>query len=193
MNNTIINNIADIRSGGLIACTGTILNNIVWGNKAPAGSQIDQSSIPEYCCIQDWEGGGVGNISVDPQFVDPENGDFRLLPTSPCIDAGAYVSEVATDFWGDPRGLDGTLEPRGDGSNFDIGADEFLGRELFNLRSDIDQSGWVDVLDLLALRADWRASPPVHPRSDFNLDELIDPTDLVILMKDWKRGTDASQ
>lgn len=192
-NNTIVNNRTDTIGAGLLTCNGTIENNILWGNEAATGPQIHQSTLPEYCCIQDWEGGGVGNISVDPQFVDPENGDFRLLPTSPCIDAGAYVSEVATDFWGDPRGLDGTLEPRGDGSNFDIGADEFLGRELFNLRSDIDQSGWVDILDLLALRSDWRASPPAHPRSDFNLDELIDPSDLVILMKDWKRGTDASR
>ena len=47
----------------------------------------------------------VGGISVDLMFVDPENGDFRLQPGSPCIDAG------------DPYG---TLDP--DGTRADIGA-----------------------------------------------------------------------
>ncbi len=32
---------------------------------------------------------GVGNIDADPEFVDAENGDYRLLEDSPCIDAGS--------------------------------------------------------------------------------------------------------
>lgn len=32
--------------------------------------------------------GGTNNIFVDPQFVDPTNGDYRLRPSSPCIGAG---------------------------------------------------------------------------------------------------------
>lgn len=31
---------------------------------------------------------GTGDINADPQFTDAANGDFTLLPTSPCIDAG---------------------------------------------------------------------------------------------------------
>ncbi|MFW6134287.1 MAG: carboxypeptidase regulatory-like domain-containing protein [Elusimicrobiota bacterium] len=31
---------------------------------------------------------GTGDISVNPLFVDPANGDFHLKPNSPCIDAG---------------------------------------------------------------------------------------------------------
>jgi len=36
------------------------------------------------------EGGwqGTGNIDLDPEFIDPLNGDFRLLDSSPCIDSG---------------------------------------------------------------------------------------------------------
>jgi len=48
------------------------------------------------------------NINLDPLFLDPENGDFRLHPDSPCIDAG------------DPDG-----EPDPDGSPLDIGAIPF--------------------------------------------------------------------
>ena len=41
----------------------------------------------KYCCGWDiWS--GPGNVVGDPQLVDPENGDFRLLSDSPCIDAG---------------------------------------------------------------------------------------------------------
>ncbi len=40
----------------------------------------------------------------DPQFTDPANNDFTLLPTSPCINKGAnqYVT-TATDLLGSPR------------------------------------------------------------------------------------------
>ena len=53
---------------------------------------------------------------VEPGLSDPDNGDFSLLPTSPCIDAGVDVG-LAEDFAG-------TLLPQGNG--FDIGAYEAL-------------------------------------------------------------------
>ncbi|MCB9768729.1 MAG: hypothetical protein H6752_11085 [Candidatus Omnitrophica bacterium] len=109
--------------------------------------------------------------------------------TSPCIDAGAYIASVSTDYWGDPRGLDGTVEPRGDGSNYDIGADEFLGKELFHLGSDIDGTGWVDAVDLLRLRDQWKAPVSEPSEIDLNGDDRIDSTDLDILIRDWHRGT----
>ncbi|HHE39480.1 MAG TPA: hypothetical protein ENL20_13075 [Candidatus Cloacimonetes bacterium] len=31
---------------------------------------------------------GVGNIDVDPEFIDPDNGNYHLSPTSLCVDAG---------------------------------------------------------------------------------------------------------
>jgi parallel beta-helix repeat protein len=31
------------------------------------------------------------NIEADPQFLDPENADFRLRPSSPCIEAGVDI------------------------------------------------------------------------------------------------------
>lgn len=112
-NNTIFDNIADWGGGGLFECHGTIQNNtiygnsddwcggglcgchggtirncIIWQNNAGHGAQFDYCAIPSYSCIQNWTYGGTGNISSDPQLVDPEGGDFHLQPDSPCIDAG---------------------------------------------------------------------------------------------------------
>ena len=40
---------------------------------------------------------GVGNISADPLFRDPANGDYSLQEESPCIDAGHYESAPDPD------------------------------------------------------------------------------------------------
>ena len=85
-NNTIVNNAADQGGSTLYKCPGTIRNCIIWDNAA--GSQLSECSEPTYSCIQHWTGDGEGSISQDPRFVDADNGNFRLLPASPCIDAG---------------------------------------------------------------------------------------------------------
>lgn len=126
-NNTIYGNSAADDGGGLYWCRGTVRNCIIWQNTAFSGGQLDpDSSTPSYSCIQDWTGGGTENISDDPLLLDPVGGDFRLHPDSPCVDAGRYVADLTEDFEGDPRGYDGTPEPRGDGMDFDIGADEYV-------------------------------------------------------------------
>ena len=122
-NNTIYGNWS-VQGGGLSACTGTIRNCIVWENWALASGQLDGCSTPSYSCIQDWLTGGAGNIAANPELVAPGGGDFHLLDTSPCIDAGGTVT-LTHDFEGDPRPFDFTPIPRGDGSDFDIGADEY--------------------------------------------------------------------
>ncbi len=144
-NNTIYGNTVSGtgQGGGLIGCNGTIRNCIIWQNTALSDAQLDGCSTPSYSCIQDWTGGGTGNISSDPQLVDPDNGDFHLKPTSLCIDAGCYVSDLTQDFDGDPRGYDSIAEPRGDGSDFDIGADEFIGTAYIAIYDFItDDEGW---------------------------------------------------
>jgi putative surface-exposed virulence protein len=125
-NNTICMNSANSRGGGLYNSNGIIRNCILWQNAAPVNAQLDTCSTPSYSCIQDWNGGGVGNISLDPRLVDPATDNFHLQPTSPCIDAGCYIAGLTQDFDGDARPYDGTSEPRGDGSDFDIGADECM-------------------------------------------------------------------
>ncbi len=129
VNNVFYGNYAQ-RVGSAIYFSGTIRNNIIWSNQG--GSAVGSPEAPSYCCIQDWDRGreGEGIIDMDPRFVDPENGDFRLRPDSPCIDAGGFFEGVTTDFEGDPRPYR-ALPPflsRGDGSGFDIGVDEFIGQ-----------------------------------------------------------------
>jgi hypothetical protein len=124
-NNTIysnraFNNFPDsitAQGGGLAFCSGPFLNNILWKNTAEQDPQAAGVN-PNYCCIQDWSGSGVGNITSDPQFVNEFAGDFRLLHTSPCIDSGTDVADLSTDFEGEPRPF---------GPRFDIGADEWDG------------------------------------------------------------------
>ena len=93
-NNTIHGNPA----WGLNGCRGTIRNCIVWGNwPLPGAAQIWGCSEPTYCCIQDWPGGGAGNIPFNPHFVDAENGDFHLRSWSPCVDAGDPFSAFSEE------------------------------------------------------------------------------------------------
>ncbi len=60
---------------------------IVWGNRSAI--EVDALSSLEltYSLVA---GGyaGVGNIDLDPRFVDPAAADFRLLPGSPAIGTG---------------------------------------------------------------------------------------------------------
>ncbi len=49
------------------------------------------------------------SLSIDPGFVDAENLDFRLLPTSPALKAGLARPEVPTDLLGKPRPKEGKI------------------------------------------------------------------------------------
>jgi hypothetical protein len=66
-----------------------------------------------------------GNISADPLFANPTQGDYHLQQGSPSIDAGDNTTSNLPDIDidGDPRILDGD----GNGTaTVDMGVDEFL-------------------------------------------------------------------
>ena len=76
---------------------------------------------------------GTGNLSGPiPCFMDPDNGDLRLLPYSLAVDSGRDTSApefggLTTDILGCPRGYDGEDSiASGDGSNYDMGAYEYV-------------------------------------------------------------------
>ena len=128
-NNIIYRNFATHKGGGIID-SSNIKNNIIWGNYlssllGESDPQISNSYNVTYCCIQNGYG-GRRNISSNPLFVDSENGNFHLQPNSPCIDAGAYISDSTYDFDGEERGIHVFNHERGDGSGFDMGIDEFI-------------------------------------------------------------------
>ncbi len=114
-NNTIFGNLPEGRigydfGGGLNACSAVIRNCIIWGNTTGInGVEMYESSAPTYSCIEEWTGGGEGNIAFDPYFVDAEHGDFHLSPWSPCIDAGDASSPFSN-------------EPQPNGGRVDMGA-----------------------------------------------------------------------
>jgi hypothetical protein len=68
---------------------------------------------------------GTNMIFTDPKFIDAAHGDYRLAPDSPCVDSGSAMPGGTADIIGTTRPLQGVVEPRGDGSRYDIGAYEY--------------------------------------------------------------------
>ena len=93
-NCTLSGNSALTHGGGICCYSNsnpTGVNNIIWVNTAPTGSQIYLYPGCSFSCTySDIQGGwpGVGNIDADPLFVDTTRNDYRLQWGSPCIDAG---------------------------------------------------------------------------------------------------------
>jgi hypothetical protein len=58
-----------------------------------------QAEVVANASFSNVEGGfpGAGNIDLDPLFLDAAGGDYRLLPGSPCVDAGDPTSALDPD------------------------------------------------------------------------------------------------
>ena len=128
INCTFARNIAS--SGNALACDSKdrsfptilrVINCIIWDS----GNQIwNDDGSPIEITYSDVQGGwpGQGNINTNPLFVDAdgadnifgtEDDDLRLLPDSPCIDAGdntAVPVSAAIDLDGNPRIINGTVD-----------------------------------------------------------------------------------
>ncbi len=73
----------------------TRLNNcLIWGNST--GITSNGQVTYAYSDSQDGLQPGIGNRSINPQFVDAANGNFQLQSTSPLINAGDPASTTAT-------------------------------------------------------------------------------------------------
>ena len=169
-NNTIVDNVAGGTGGGVHSrwsSTVEVVNCILWNNSAPLGPElaIEDSGVL-LVHHSDVQGGqeaayigsgslnwGDNNLTANPVFVSSIENNYHLAPGSPCIDAGIFLAAVTDDFEGDLRGFDGTAEPRGDGSDFDMGADEYVavavadaGDDFFGYES-LSTSGYICELD----------------------------------------------
>ncbi|HPF41466.1 MAG TPA: right-handed parallel beta-helix repeat-containing protein [Phycisphaerae bacterium] len=112
-NCTLFGNTASDGPAGIRVTSGLprILNTI----SAHDGSELSGAATVEYCCINPPAGTtGTGNISADPQFIDPDGPDdlFGTLDddpsiaiTSPCANTGGASPDPlpATDIYGNPR------------------------------------------------------------------------------------------
>jgi len=126
-NCTIAGNRASQGAGGVYG-PAKLNNCIVWGNLND--DNHDDTATFNYSCTKPMPNGGIGNIVTDPlfvnipnSFVDFVNGNYRLRPGSPCIDAGDNSLVVGiVDLDGNPRVRNGGI---GTGLAVDMGAYEF--------------------------------------------------------------------
>ena len=185
-----------------------IINSVVrdnLGGNFSAGSNPPRDPEVFYSNVDNLTGAsgpsaffGAGNIDLDPLFVDPANGDYRLLPGSPCIDAGNTTLDglPLLDIEGLPRVL---------GAGVDMGPHEFFPiregtADGLTLRTTIDAAGSGLVVKrapagsvlLAKIRgtAALAGSPPLlvgqvfgegnEPAGDPSVPLWLDPSDLVI-------------
>lgn len=162
---TVVSNYALSWGGGVYG--GLYVNCIVYRNQT-------SSSYPQWyggwftnCCTTPLPS-GTGNFTDDPRLIDDTS--LRLRSNSPCIDRGTNRAEVACDYDGTARPLDGN----GDGANrCDVGAFEFV-----HATADSDHDGLSDTNEV------WRiGSSPLLADSDgdgcSDVDEYITGTDPV--------------
>ncbi|MFI5736638.1 right-handed parallel beta-helix repeat-containing protein [Kribbella sp. NPDC051587] len=133
----ILNNVSYRNAGGGISfwkeSSGTIsgisiINNTIANNPKPGivgASEVSGSGNVVRNTIFAGNATGIGgpftsdhNLTSDPGFVDPGNGDYHLREGSAAIDAGSATGAPAGD-------RDGVVRPQGNG--YDIGAYEGAG------------------------------------------------------------------
>ena len=79
-------------------------NRTVFENQFAQPGKTDPEITVDYCLVDSaFHALGENNIDADPQFVNPDNSDYHLLPTSPAIgagpnglDMGGYVASGAS-------------------------------------------------------------------------------------------------
>jgi len=103
-NSTLVNNSAEGPGPGTF--NSTLNNCIIYYNN---GDNYDTSTL-NYCCTTP-DPGGIGNITNDPDLVDPADNDFHLQTNSPCINSGNNAfTLLANDLDNNPRIKGGTVD-----------------------------------------------------------------------------------
>jgi hypothetical protein len=156
--------------------TLVVLNCVFWDNFENQIREVGENSDTTvlYTNIQSgWP--GLGNIDVLPMFVDLDNGDLRLQPASPCIDAGdntALPKGVLRDLDGNPRFV-ADVCAGASGTTVDMGAYEFQGTSC-------------NLSDILTLLASWGSCRDCGTcPADFDNDCTVGILDLLILLANW--------
>ena len=183
----------------LFGSSPTVINCILWGDMPDEINNVDPDSDHPIVSFSDVQGGlppgtidGGGNIDADPLFVDPDNDDYHISPTSPCIDAAdntAVPKGIVVDLDGEDRFVDDPDTPdtgNGDPPIVDMGAYEFQADETPPCPADLDGSGDVGVKDLLILLGAWGPCPPKGDcPADFDDSGDVGVKDLLFLLGNW--------
>jgi len=140
-NNTICEN-TDSAGGGGILCDWldapiTIANNIIAFNNSGILRTGRITPVLRNNCVYNPDGdnytncsAGTGDIQMDPLFVDRPAGNYHLLSTSPCRNAG-------NDTDVQPGGLDIDGQARNNETHVDIGADEYYAPAGYNITGQV--------------------------------------------------------
>ena len=120
-NCTVAENEGGTVCNGVHLTGGTLVNSAVSGVAAPVN--IVSGTVKSCCALSLATDATTGNIQAEPGFRDAAAGDFTLLGSSKCVDAGEELPwhADATDLTGEtPRVLRGKVAER-----VDIGAYEY--------------------------------------------------------------------
>lgn len=172
-----------------------VANSVLWGNTPDqiVGSGVDI----RYSVVQDGVPAGVtdggGNISADPQLVNPNifgGGDFRIGAGSQAIDAGdstqPLLAGILTDLGSDARFIDDLDTPdSGIGSSpiIDMGAYEFQGAE--PCPADFTGDGIINFFDVSAFLQLFGTQ---DPEADFTDDGIWNFFDVSAFLQAFAAG-----
>ena len=169
-----------------------VSNCILWEN-IPEEIYI-RSGTPNvtYSDVQDgWP--GIGNIDIDPNFVDAANGDYHLKSqagrwnpeleswifdpcTSPCIDAGDLTSDWSGELW--PHGKRINMGTYGGTTQASMSS------SMVGNRADLNCDGKVDLYDWSMFSNKWMWGK-ILLAEDLNRNGVIDLYDVVLFMSEW--------
>jgi hypothetical protein len=105
------------QGAGVYAESGGITNSIIVGNFFfGCSNALNQwfnagPAVFDHCCTTP-NPGGAGNLTADPQFIDPANEDYHLASTSLCVGVGVVQPWMtgAFDLDGNPRATNGVVD-----------------------------------------------------------------------------------
>lgn len=188
------------------AAAVSVSNSIIWDHVPATAIDMDSTIDINHSLVRGgWP--GVGNIDAAPMFADPNDGDYRLAPGSPAIDAGSNwllptdaldldgdldtAEPLSTDLGGFARRADDpdTVDSgAGAAPIVDIGAFEFgAGPPDIACDSDLTGDRQIDLADLAELLAAFG----VNSNGDITGDGVTDLADLSALLAQFGRDCDA--
>ena len=146
INDTIVSNAGldqgYARGGIYIIGTGaipTMLNLILWDNGDDICDTTGKNLTANYSQVQNGDA-GTENSSAQPGFTNIAARDYTLVPTSPCINTGSPSSQF--------NDRNGTRSDRG-----------YTGGSYAAMAADVDDSGCVNILDLIQIRNNLNKNP----------------------------------